>query len=357
MTYSKRLFGLISAITIGLVIAVIPAVIAQAQGTTAGQGFSLQVTPSPLVATIKPGQQSVLELRIRNTNSEAQSLKMGLRSFSVDEASGQVNLGNGEPNEVKDFVSFSQPTFRLEAGAIMTQKVVVDTPKSAGFTYTFAITVARQDVARPQGGSAAIEGSVADFTLLSVDKPGAQRKFELGEFSTSKRVYEYLPASLDLRLKNTGNTLVQPKGNIFIQRKGDDANPIATLPVNQAAGYILPGSSRLLNSSWNDGFPRHETVTNSDGSSKQVLRWHWNDLSNFRFGRYTAKVVAIYDDGQRDVPITSEVTFWVIPWKIIGVFLLVILLLLVGVYTIFKRSARLVKQKTKLHSNETKKDS
>jgi len=35
------------------------------------QGFSLQVTPSPLVATIKPGQASTLELKILNTSSNS----------------------------------------------------------------------------------------------------------------------------------------------------------------------------------------------------------------------------------------------------------------------------------------------
>lgn len=319
-----------------------------AQGNTS-QGFSLQVTPSPLVATIKPGQDSTLELRIRNTSSESQSLRMGIRSFNVNEDTGQVNLGDSAPREVTDFISFSQPTFSLKSGEIITQKILVKTPQTAGFTYSFAITVARQTPQRPSDGAAAIEGSVAVFTLLNVDRQGATRKFELGEFSSQKRVYEYLPASFDLKLKNTGNTIIQPRGNIFIQRGSNDSEPIATLPINQGGGYILPNTNRILNSSWNDGFPHYETVSDSNGGQQQKLKWQWNNLSNFRIGKYTAKVVAIYDDGQRDVPVTTEITFWVIPWKIIGISSLILLLILVGAFTLLRRSTNVLKPLKKRH--------
>ena len=51
------------------------------------------------------------------------------------------------------------------------------------------------------------------------------------------------------------------------------------------------------------------------------LKWDWGQASKLRWGKYTAKMLLIYDDGQRDVPIEGEVSFWVVPWRLIGVVL------------------------------------
>lgn len=309
-------------------------------------GFSLQVTPSPLVATIKPGQKSTLELRIRNTNTKTENLRMGLRTFSVSDLTGEVNLGSNEPSEVKNFVTFSDPTFTLQAGEWFTQHIVIDTPSSAGFTYSFAVTISRQSAAIPANGAASIQGSVAVFTLLSVDKPGAVRKFEITQVTSAQRIYEYLPATFSVTYKNTGNTLVRPTGNLFIQRLSSDAKPLETLPINASGGYILPGTTRTIAIEWKNGFPHYESQI-ANGQTTKNLTWNWAHISDLRIGRYVAKVVAIYDDGQRDVPVTGEIAFWVIPWKILLGFTLVIILILAGIISIFRGGFKALNRKSK----------
>lgn len=337
----EALRRLLRTTSLGIGVLFIVLVPALAHAQTPDEGFSLQVTPSPLVATIKPGTSTTLEMNIRNTNTTAQRLKMGLKTFSVDEQSGQVSLGTTEPTDAKDFVRFASPTFLVEAGAIFNQKIYINTPEDAGFTYSFAITISRDDKAASQAASGAkIKGTVAVFTLLTVDRPGSERKFELSDFTVSRNVYEFLPAEFSIKLKNTGNTLVQPKGNLYIQRNSNDQTPLAVMPLNQTDGYILPGSSRTFNARWQDGFPHFETAP--DGKTKHLV-WDWGNLSKLRIGKYTAKVVAVYDDGQRDIPITAEVSFWVMPWRIIAGFALVITLLLVGIFTIIRKTTSLAK--------------
>lgn len=328
------LFGL----SICLLLILYVPLIARAQS---GEGFSLQVSPSPLVATVRPGEDTTLDLQIRNTNSSPQSLKMGLRSFSMDDATGQVNLGTTAPTNIQDLVSFKTPSFNLQAGEIMTQQVTIHTPASAGFSYYFAITIAQQNPPKAAKGQSAIVGSVAIFTLINVDKPGANRKFDLTSVSLSKHTYEYLPASITLKIKNTGNTLVQPQGTVYLQRHSSDATPLAALSLNQNSGYILPGSSRSFTVSWNDGYPHYEAVSST--SDKQKLVWRGNALSKLRIGRYVAKVVAVYNDGGRDVPITAEVSFWVIPWKLLLGALFIVLLLVVGSVAMVRSFSKAVK--------------
>ena len=53
--------------------------------------------------------------------------------------------------------------------------------------------------------------------------------------------------------------------------------------------------------------------------------------SKLRFGRYWAKVVVVYNNGQSDIPTTAMVSFWVVPWKFIGIGLLILILVMVGI--------------------------
>jgi hypothetical protein len=319
------------------------------------EGFSLQVSPSPLVATVQPGTDETLELQIRNTNASSQALKMGLRSFTIDSASGQVKLGETVSSEISSMVSFAAPSFTLEAGQIFTQRITIHTDKNKGFSYNFAVTISQQNPPKGTKGQSAIAGSVAVFTLITVDKPGAVRKFELSSLSVSKHSYEYLPAEVSLKLKNNGNVNVQPTGTVFIQRHSGDTTPIAALPLNNSGGYILPGTSRTFTIAWNDGLPHYETSQNGDKPTRE-LTWHGAGLSKLRFGRYVAKVVAVYDDGERDVPIMAEVSFWVIPWRIILLIVVAAAILLVGVFVTIRSIGRAARRASRKINHTTSKN-
>ncbi len=333
--YKLGVFGGVLLILCAFIVQAMTA-IAYAQ---ADEGFSLQVSPSPLVATVEPGTDTTLELQIRNTNSSSQALKMGLRSFTIDDSTGQVKLGDAVSEEVQSLVSFASPAFTLDAGQIFTQRIRINAGQSSGFNYNFAVTISQQNPPKGTKGKSAIAGSVAVFTLISVDKPGATRKFELSNLAMSKRVYEYLPANVLVTLKNTGNTNVQPTGSVFIYRRSTDATPLASLPLNDSGGYILPGKSRTFTVSWNDGFPHYETTKNGEKETNKLV-WQGSNASNLRFGRYVAKIVAIYDDGQRDVPVMAEVHFWVIPWRMIGIALLITITLIVGIIAVLRSAGR-----------------
>jgi len=332
---------LLAVLAIAFAYTLSPLATASSQAVDDG-GFAVQVTPSPLIATIEPGKKTTLELRINNSGASKEGFTMDLRSFTIDKESGKVDLLNESPKEVEPFVSFERPEFMLEPGEWINQRVIIDTPADAGFSYSFAIMVVRDKKSVPQNGGAVIEGSVAVFTLLNVSRSDATRELRVVEFSSVKKVYEYLPASLSLKISNSGNTIVAPKGNIFISRQQDDLDPIKVLQINESGGYILPESTRTLDVQWQDGFPAYKTV-----GDQQKLTWDFEKLSQLRIGRYTAKAIVIYDDGERDVPVEALVTFWVIPWKLITGALLILVLLVVGVFTILKKSTLLIRRKPK----------
>jgi hypothetical protein len=320
--------------------------------TRAEEGnFSLQVTPSPLVLTIKPGETTTTELKIRNNGDKEEKLKIEPKSFTINSDTGDVTLSDGSPGDINSWVSFANPTFTILPGEWFTERITMSLPKDAGFSYSFALVISRaNDTTSAKPGETTVKGSVAVFTLIAVDRPDAKRQVEVVSFVSSKRAYEYLPAEFKTTLKNTGNTIVQPYGNIFVQRSGGSKSPISTLPVNEGKGYILPGSSRTLTTTWSDGFPVNQSTKSADNSqSKNTLLWNWDKLSDFRFGRYTAKLVAVYNDGTRDVPIEAQTTFWIIPWKLLLGALAIIALLFVGVFSFIKKSFLVVRHSKQKH--------
>lgn len=307
-------------------------------------GFNLEVSPSPLIESIKPGQNTTVELHIRNRNTITEQLKIELKKFRVKNEKGEVQLSEESPTDVAGWVKPQQPNFNIKSGELYTEKISVDTPNSAGFSYYFAIVVSRQNPIKQPSNKTTVEGKVAVLTLFAVDKPGAKRQFEIEQFSANHRVYEYLPANLTLRVKNTGNTIVQPTGNIFIQRSSNSPKPITALDVNEKGSYILPGTTRDLSTSWEDGFPvfvAKKDAANTDAALH--LEWSWGKANHFRIGKYTARLVAIYNDGQRDVPIQAEVSFWVIPWKLILIILFILAVIIIGFATLTRGAFRVAR--------------
>jgi len=312
---------------------------------TDGNGeFYLQVSPSPLVATVKPGQTTALDIKIRNQGPTAENLKIVPRTFTFDSNNQKVALDDTKQPDIAGWISFSAPTFTVQPGQVYTETLKLAVPKDAGFSYSFALIISRASNTTDISDGRLLNGSVAIFTLLNVDRPGAVRKLELTSFTPAKGSTEDLPVTLNATVKNTGNTIAQISGNVFIQRSADDKTPTDTLDFNKTNGFILPGTQRVFSVDWSNGFQVESTATADDGTTKTTTNWNWNKLGDIRFGRYTAKLVAVYDDGHRDVPVQGETSFWVIPWKILLVVLAVILLIAAGVWNIVRGTIKTAKR-------------
>lgn len=335
----------LTAMTITLV-ACLALLLPKAHADTPPSTFSLEVSPSPMVITVQPGQTSVQQLQIRNNGTGTENLEIGARTFSVSDDSSQIELNYDTPPQIASWISYSAPTFSVQPGQIFTESIRLAIPQNAGFSYSFALVVGRQTNATIKQGSS-LAGQVTIFVLMNVNKPGATSQVSVAQFSSAKRLYEYLPATLNVTLKNSGNTIVQPTGNIFIQRGAQTKVPLDTLTVNPKGNYILPGTSRTLPSVWSNGFPSYQTVTASNGKTKQQLVWNWAKLSDLRIGHYTAQLVAVYNNGQTDVPVQATLSFWVIPWKILLGVLVFVLLIGFGLWSIIRKITSPIRRRRK----------
>jgi hypothetical protein len=338
------IYGVLVLTLVASLIGAVNGVFAQ---TTPGSDFGLQVSPSPLVQTIKPGVTQHIDLTIRNSGTGTERLVIRPREFDVDKKTGEVTLKETAPKDVTNWFSFSDPTFTVKPGEVFTQKITANLPSQSGFSYSFALVISRASNDEVAKSGAILRGSVAVFTLINVDRPGATRKFDVTDFKPKQVVYEYLPAEFDISFHNTGNTILRPVGNVFIQRGSNDKNALATIPVNPGDGYLLPDRPRTLTTEWSGGFPEYKTITTADGQKKRNLNWDWSKLTDFRIGQYTAKLVAVYNDGQRDVPIMREVTFWVFPWRLILGAIVIIAIFSVGAWVILRKTRSVLRRSRK----------
>lgn len=323
-----RTFGVGLAIAAGaLFISAAP----QVQAQTADQAFTIQVTPATLPVTLTPGTTKTVSVNVRNLSNHSETLAPQLSGFTIAQNTQKITLDYTPPANMARWVSFNEPTLHLKAGESKNLHIIYTTPSDVGFSYAAAITLGRAGEAqRAPTTSASLKGTVAIFNLITIDRPGAKRQLSVERFTSLRGTYEFLPATFTVTIRNSGNVIAQPTGNIFIQRSAGDNEPIATLPVNADGGYILPGSSREFTIAWNKGFPAYITK-DATGGEKQ-LTWNWKNGGDFRIGRYHAKAVVVYNDGMRDVPLMSTLNFWVMPWRILIVSFVVAVVLLMGLF-------------------------
>jgi hypothetical protein len=295
----------------------------------AGNDFDIQVSPSPLVVTLTPGKDQTTSLTVRNLSNHPETLYPKLNGFTLDKNSKDIRLQETAPVGINSWVVFKNPSVTIAAGATQPVDIVFHTPKDVGFSYSFAITLSRNAAdASIQRDGVTLKGAVAIFCLVNIDRTDAKRELSVASFTGNKSSYQYLPADFTLQVKNKGNVIDQPKGTLYIQRTFDSAKPLTTMSINSAGSYVLPGTTREFKLSWNDGFPSYKT----DANGKRSLSWDWKHISDLRIGRYVAKTVIVYNDGQRDVPLVNSFTFWVIPWTLLLGLIVILIILVMGVF-------------------------
>lgn len=313
-------------------------------------GFNIVTSPLPIKLNTAPGRTVTTELRIKNQGIKSEAIKVGLMKFGATGEQGQPNLFDiGPKDEFAKWVSFSPAQFEAQPNVWYTVKMTIKVPPEASLGYYMAVTFSRAAQAgEPE--STSVRGSAATLVLLEVHTANEKRNIELLDFTSDKRVYEYLPATFTVKVRNKGNIYIAPTGNIFIT-KGN--KPVTSITFNEIGGSVLPSSNRVYKLPWDSGFPlftdrivNGKPVIDKHAVPKRDLKWDFSQLSKFRFGKYSAKLLLVYDDGVRDVPLESTLTFWVIPYKIMIVTLIVALLLTYALYSLirnFVRKAKLLK--------------
>lgn len=303
--------------------------------------LTLVTSPLPIHLTAQPGTTVSTSIRIKNNGTQTEQLKVGLMKFGAQGDLGRPQLSDRGPgDDYFNWVSFKPGTFAAPVGQWIDVKMTIKVPKTAALGYYYAVTFQRAQQESANGEKTAVNGATATLVLLEVPTGNEKRSVTVTSFTTDHKLYQYLPVSFALKVRNNGNIHLSPGGSIFI-KKGDQQ--LAALDINQYQGSVLPNSNRIFSAKWDDGFPLYKDKMNGDkpvvkanGQPDRKLVWNTGQLGKWRFGHYTATALVTYNDGKHDVPIQAELSFWVIPWGLLAIVGGVLLLVLIGVLAMLR---------------------
>lgn len=275
-----------------------PTVTAQSSGNNSGQ--ALEIAPPVLSLTAKPGETIKTELSLRNISQGKLLVTGQVNDFVAagEDGTPKILLENDDnnPYSMKTWVG-PLPTLLTVPREIKKLPVTIRVPANAspgGYYSVIRFTATPPEL---EGTGVSLSASLGSLVLLTVSGE-VKHDLALEELSVSGAgksgtLFEYTPLDFNVRLKNNGTIHEQPAGRIEITDMFD--KKVATLSINQPPRNILPGSIRKFNA------PLDSSVI---GNKKL-------------FGRYTAKLTATYGDNKQTI--TSQTTFWVIPYRVIGI--------------------------------------
>jgi hypothetical protein len=305
-------------------------------------GSIITTSPISLDLTAKPGSSVSTMLQVENDSSRPMTLTVKLEEFRASGSDGQAQIYSPPKNTPSlSWVHFSKTKLTAQPNLWNSIKMSINLPKSAALGYYYAVLFV------PNSGfttksNANIKGANAVLILLDAQTPSANDSLVIKDFESKKTIYQYLPASFSINVANQGNIYTAPQGDIYISRTINGPT-IDTIPINSSQGNVLPKSNRIFNVSWSNGFPvyqykryHNQILTNKNGSPITELSWNFHNSSEFRIGKYYARLVLVYNNGIRDIPVESAVAFWVLPWELIIAFVVIIFIFLLGIWTLFR---------------------
>jgi len=277
------------------------------------------VTISPLnfELTANPGDSLENKIRVSNPTTSNVSIKMEVEDFTASGEIGQVIVEKTEDTtySLKRWVKINPAEFTLKPGEQKFVTFTINVPKNAepGGKYGSILAVIT-GVAGPGTIGTGITTKVGALVLLAVSGD-VKEEINVEGFSAPK-FSEYGPINFVIRLKNTGTVHLRPRGLVTITNIF--GSQVAN--VEFAQQNVIPGAIRRIEAKWDEG-------------------WLWGL-------KYQATLVGSY--GSQNNPISAVTTFWVFPWKVVLLAIIILsLIIYFAVRTVrkVKRAEEILKQK------------
>ncbi|QQS60082.1 hypothetical protein IPN41_03060 [Candidatus Falkowbacteria bacterium] len=306
--------------------------------------FSLQamtVSPVRLELSGDPGTSVGGNFKIFNDEKESKTLYTAFENF---EASGETGSPSFKPSKEGLASWITAPTsIEVPAGESKTVDFAITIPDGTEPGGYFAAIFVGSTPPNSNPNELAIGSRIGTLVLFRVNGDIIENG-SLLEFATKdkKKWHNALPVNFYYRFQNSGADRVFPKSSLTINNIiGQDK---AVIDANATEGNVLPGSIRRFEVWWKSKsdtsvVPKSQP---SDLSFLDSIKYQWN---NFAFGRYTADLRINY--GNKGDVATGSFAFFVFPWQLI---LVEVLLLLIGFFLIrfiFRRYNRWIIKKAR----------
>lgn len=281
-------------------------------------GQALEIAPPVVNLSGNPGETIVTELVLRDVSDSPLIVTNQINDFVASGEDGipKILLDTEEesPYSMKDwFAPISE--LRLEPRTINRLAVTIKIPSNAAPGGYFSVIRFTGVAPGVDGNGVGLSASIGSLIFVNVNGD-AKEAISIEEFSTIDKnrkatIFQAAPIDFSVRLNNTGNTYEQPSGRITITDMF--GQKVGIVNVNLPPRNVLPGSIRKF----------QQTLDSSVIGNKLL------------FGRYNAELEVTYGTDKQIV--TSSLSFWVIPYTLIGVALAALIIGFLGLRFMIRR--------------------
>lgn len=298
-------------------------------------GSTMTISPQIIELNAVKGDVISQSLKIHNESAAAEIYFLSTEKFvAAGEAGTPEFVSGGEDVDLVSWIKFSTESITVPAGATVEVPFTITVPSyaSPGGHYAAIFLSTAPVKATPVGSSISITSRMGCLILIKIAGE-VKESAELAEFSTSAKSFSSLPVDFAIRVSDTGNVHLKPVGTILI--KNIFGLIVGKISVNDNKGNVLPGQIRKYDVQW---------VKNPNATDAKTFWGKYRDQSeNYAFGRYTADLALTY--GSAGWTLSGVTSFWVIPWNIILVnLLIVIMVVIILCFAVKKYNAWLLKK-------------
>lgn len=273
------------------------------------------VEPGRTEVFLNPGETVTRSVSVTNRVNQRVDFSLSTEDFKGSENPDHPVILLGDevgPYPLKDFIKPEIDNFSLESGEKITFSVDITVPADSepgGFYGALIISNRPADIESTSEsgseGKTKIVSRIGSLFLVRVNGPVTESG-HLSDFKTieSKWFYTERPDGFEILFKNEGNVHLVPYGTIEV--KNMFGRTVDLIPVDAYAA--LPESVRYRQVLWTDGFA---------------------------FGRYKAEL-SLYRGYGNEFQEMTEV-FWVIPWKIMLIAIIILALISSLIYFVSTR--------------------
>ena len=241
-----------------------------------------------------PGKSEVRNITVTNRYGKEMQFKIELEDFKGSRVPGEniILLGDQKgPYSLKDFLHPETSSFVLQHGQRITIPITVQVPADAqpGGMYGSVIVTAQPVLEANTPKDQVVSGNLTVISRLAslffVRVSGtANENGQLQKFETDKHIYTQPNLTFNTLYENSGNVYLNPYGIIEIKNiLGDKIDEIKIDPY-----FVMPDAIRTKD------FALHRA---------------------FMFGFYKANI--FLNRGYGNVVDEKNISFWVLPWKIV----------------------------------------
>jgi hypothetical protein len=275
------------------------------------------IVPPTLQQNLKPGDKAEGTLKVINDSTNPLTFTATLQDFVVNDNIGTPQLL--PPNTLSNkysaatWIGVDIPDFTIKPHdkQLLTYFMQIPQDARSGGHYAAVVYKPSSPIAVNGTGTAVstIVGTLFYIDVAGNIKESAQvTKFSANGFS------ENGPVNIDTQIRNLGDLHIQPRGTITL-----------TNMIGQKVGQ--------------QSLPSHNIFP-------QVARDYSNTFgSHWMFGRYKAELNTNYGR-LYNLSLMSTLYFWVIPWKVILIIILVLVALILGYKMLKKGEDKNVKDTT-----------